>query len=167
MILALEIYIVECVRGVPAAKTNVDIEKMNPDHVLTFNYYDTYERIYGEEGNFECDYIHGKTDINKNVKFSNLVLGIDEYLDDDRKDKELELLSFKKFYQKIYKSTGNRYLNWVDEIKCEYGDYINPNILSGKGYLGHTFFGHSLDVADKDVLKLLICNDNVQTKIFY
>lgn len=28
-------------------------------------------------------------------------------------------------------------------------------------------FGHSLDITDKDVLKLLICNDNVQTKIFY
>ena len=28
-------------------------------------------------------------------------------------------------------------------------------------------FGHSLDVTDKDVLKMFICNDNVQTKIYY
>ena len=61
-------------------------------------------------------------------------------------------------------------MNWVDEIKDEYADYINPNILStGTGYPGHTLyiFGHSLDVTDQDVLKLFICNDNVQTKIFY
>lgn len=170
LIRALEIYIVEFVRGVPVVKKNTDIEKLNPDCVLSFNYSDTYERIYGERGGFECDYIHGKADINKNVKSSNLVLGIDEYLDDDRKDKELELLPFKKFYQRIYKSTGNKYLNWADEIKDEYADYINPNILStGKGYPGYTLyiFGHSLDVTDQDVLRLFICNDNVQTKIFY
>lgn len=28
-------------------------------------------------------------------------------------------------------------------------------------------FGHSLDVTDKDILKLFICNDNVYTKIYY
>lgn len=28
-------------------------------------------------------------------------------------------------------------------------------------------FGHSLDKTDKDILKLLICNRNVQTKIYY
>ena len=38
------------------------------------------------------DYIHGKADINKNFKTCNMVLGIDEYLDDSRKDKDLELL---------------------------------------------------------------------------
>ena len=28
-------------------------------------------------------------------------------------------------------------------------------------------FGHSLDITDQDILKLFICNDNVQTKIYY
>ncbi len=170
LIRALEIYIVEFVRRIPVAKKNVDIEKIEPDCMLSFNYSDTYERIYGERGGVECDYIHGKADINKNVRSSNLVLGIDEYLGDDRKNKELELLPFKKFYQRIYKSTGNKYLNWVDEIKDEYADYINPNILpTDKGYPGHTLyiFGHSLDATDQEVLRLLICNDNVETKIFY
>ena len=33
----------------------------------------------------------------------------------------------------------------------------------------HTLYiyGHSLDITDRDVLKKLICNDNVKTKIFY
>lgn len=170
LIRALEIYIAEFIGGISVIKKNVDIEKLNLDHVLSFNYSDTYERVYCEGKAVECDYIHGKADISKSVNTSNLVLGIDEYLDDDKKDKELELLSFKKFYQRIYKSTGNKYLEWVDEIKDEYADYIDPNRLSNsKGYPGHKLyiFGHSLDVTDRDILKLFICNDNVQTKIFY
>lgn len=170
LIRTLEIYIAEFVGRISIIKKNVDIERLNLDHVLSFNYSDTYERVYCEGKAVECDYIHGKADIRKNVNTSNLVLGIDEYLDDDKKDKELELLSFKKFYQRIYKSTGNKYLEWVDEIKDEYADYIDPHKLSnGKGYPGHTLyiFGHSLDITDRDVLRLFICNDNVQTKIFY
>lgn len=167
---ALEIYIVELIGKIPVAEKNVDIENLNLDHVLSFNYSDTYERIYSKGKNVECDYIHGKADIGKNVNTSNLVLGIDEYLDDNKKDKELELLSFKKFYQRIYKSTGNKYLEWVDEIKDGYAIYLKPHSLSGEiEYPGHMLyiFGHSLDITDQDVLKMFICNDNVQTKIFY
>lgn len=170
LIRALEIYIAEFVGKIPVTEKNVDIEKMNIDHVLSFNYSDTYERIYSKGKKIECDYIHGKADIGKNINTSNLVLGIDEYLDDDIKDKELDLLSFKKYYQRIYKSTGNRYLDWVDEIKDGYANYLNPLSLSGEiEYPGHMLyiFGHSLDVTDQDVLKMFICNDNVHTKIYY
>lgn len=170
LIRALEIYIVEFVGRIPVIEKNVDIEKLNPDHVLSFNYSNTYERIYSKGKEVECDYIHGKADISKNVNTSNLVLGIDEYLDDDKKNKELGLLSFKKFYQRIYKSTGNRYLEWVDEIKDGYANYLKPHSISGEvEYPGHNLyiFGHSLDVTDRDVLKMFICNENVQTKIFY
>ena len=196
LIRALEIYIAEFVGKIIVTKKSTDIEMLNPDHILSFNYSDTYERVYGEGEQIKYDYIHGKADITKNVLTSNLVLGIDEYLDDDVKDKELEFLTFKKFYQRIYKSTGNAYLAWVDEIKDGYADYlrkerysyatvaesfkdgnfdINPFQKSVCADLAasecpqHTLyiFGHSLDVTDKDILKLFICNDNVQTKIFY
>lgn len=42
-------------------------------------------------------------------------------------------------------------------------------IRKDKSYRIHNLyiFGHSLDVTDKDILKMFICNDNVQTKIFY
>lgn len=172
LIRALEIYIVEFVRKVNVPHRNSDIEKIEPEYVLSFNYSDTYERIYGKEKPIKYDYIHGKADINKNILTSNLVLGIDEYLDDSRKDKELEFLTFKKFYQRIYKSTGNAYLKWVDEIKRKYSEYLDKKRKLGRADIEcpmHKLyiFGHSLDVTDKDVLKLLICNDNVQTKIFY
>lgn len=196
LIRALEIYIAEFVGKTDVVKKSPDIEALNPDHVLSFNYSDTYERVYGGGRQIKYDYIHGKADLNQNVFTSNLVLGIDEYLEDDVKDKKLEFLTFKKFYQRIYKSTGNAYLDWVDEIKDGYADYIRKERnsyaavveswkdsgLDGKSLPQsvcadfparecpqHTLyiFGHSLDVTDKDVLKLFICNDNVQTKIFY
>ena len=49
----------------------------------------------------------------KNVHSGNLVLGIDEYLINNRKNMNLELIMIKKFYQRIFKSTGNDYLNYV------------------------------------------------------
>lgn len=51
-------------------------------------------------------------------------MGIDEYLDLPEKNEEFTFLAFKKFYQRIYKSTGNAYLEWVDEIKDGYQSYL-------------------------------------------
>lgn len=196
LIRALEIYIAEFIHGIAITKKSADIEKLNVDHVLSFNYSDTYDRVYGKEKGIEYSYIHGKADINNNVKNSDLVLGIDEYLDDENKDKNLEFLTFKKFYQRIYKSTGNNYLDWVDDIKDGYADYqegkkdaykrtvdsfkqgafdkypledkVCKELLAQECPEHNLYiFGHSLDVTDKDILKLFICNDNVQTKIFY
>lgn len=188
---AFEIYIDEIVNKLPITKKSKDIEKINPDFVLSFNYSNTYERVYGEGKDIQYDYIHGKADANKNIKTCNLVLGIDEYLEDDRKDTDLEFIAFKKYFQRIYKSTGNAYLKWVEKIKKDYDEYLEEISLvqggkfgldlsnpwtrricidtSGIEYPKHTLyiFGHSLDVTDRDILRLFICNDNVQTKIFY
>ncbi len=193
LIRALEIYLAAFVRNIPVNEKSSDIEKMSPDFILSFNYTDTYCRVYGNN-NTEYDYIHGKAELDKNVETCDIVLGIDEYLDDDVQDIDLDFLTFKKYYQRIYKSTGNKYLDWVDEIKEGYADYIRKmnDALTAKpvqmqkndlhfpwqrSYTDpssikcpqHTLyiFGHSLDSTDKDILKLFICNDNVQTKIFY
>lgn len=144
----------------------------------------------------QYSYIHGKADINHTVENCNLILGIDEFLHGKKKNKQLESLSFKKFYQRIYKSPDNNYLDWVDEIKDGYKKYINRqknlDVLLDKSYSDGSLlnnigvqknlqdmameecpkhkvyiFGHSLDVTDKDILKLFICNDNVETEIYY
>lgn len=193
LIRALEIYLAAFVRNIPVNEKSTDIEKISPDFILSFNYTDTYCRVYGDN-NTEYDYIHGKAELDKNVETCNIVLGIDEYLDNDVKDIDLDFLTFKKYYQRIYKSTGNKYLDWVDEIKEGYAEYVRKmnDALAAKpvqmqkndlyfpwqrSYTDpssikcpqHTLyiFGHSLDSTDKDILKLFICNDNVQTKIFY
>lgn len=156
LIRALEIYISEFINKIEVSQKNDDIKDINPDCVLSFNYSNTYERIYGQSNKIEYDYIHSKADITNNVNTCNLVLGIDEYLEECDRDNKLEFLPFKKFYQRIFKSTDSSYMEWVDEIR-QNSEY--PYEL----YI----FGHSLDKTDKDVLELLICNDNVQTKIYY
>ena len=155
LIRSLEIYICEFVNEIDINKENDDIKTITPDYVLSFNYSNTYERIYGQSKKVTYDYIHGKADIKNNVDTCNLVLGIDEYLEDDKNDK-LEFIAFKKFYQRIYKSTDSTYMKWVEQIK-KYPE-VNHNLF---------IFGHSLDKTDRDILKLLICNDNVTTKIYY
>jgi len=194
LIRALEIYLAVFVDQISISHKSPDIETMCPQYVLSFNYTNTYFKIYGND-QVECDYIHGKAESDNNVETCDIVLGIDEYLKDEMKDIDLDFLTFKKYYQRIYKSTGNKYLDWVDIIKESYAEYIRilnensegqakqalqrrqsiPGQISSHSdfsdikFPQHTvyIFGHSLDVTDKDILKMFICNDNVLTKIFY
>lgn len=191
LIRALEIYIAGFVREIEVKRKSPDIEALRPDCVLSFNYSNTYQRLYDPEHKLVYDYIHGKADMDHCVETSDLVLGIDEYLEEDHKNTDLEFLPFKKYFQRIYKSTGNAYLDWCDAIQASMKEYQRKVELARKGeadpmeslpwqkryYLSvssiprpeHTLyiFGHSLDVTDGDVLRRLICNDNVQTKIYY
>lgn len=186
---AFEIYLSVFVNSIPVERTCADIEHLLPDCVLSFNYSNTYERIYGQSREISYDFIHGKADAGNTIDSCNMVLGIDEYLDDSRKKEELSFLSFKKYYQRIYKATGNAYLTWVDCLKKEYAEFVEQEKYAEqrRGYAYgktawimskdlfqpslhmHTLsiFGHSLDKTDKDILKSLICNDNVKTKIYY
>lgn len=191
LIRALEIYLSYFINNIPVTDASTDISMLDIDAVLSFNYTDTYARIYGLKKKVQYDHIHGKAETNKTVESCNIVLGIDEYLDDEQKSTDLDFLTFKKYYQRIYKSTGNKYLAWADEIKDDYEEYQRKKICALEGrYDGlgnfpwqksayidvsriemkqHTvyIFGHSLDITDQDILKLFICNDNVQTKIYY
>lgn len=66
LIRALEIYISEFINKIEVLQKNDDIKDINPDCVLSFNYSNTYERIYGQSNKIEYDYIHGKADITNN-----------------------------------------------------------------------------------------------------
>ena len=191
LIRALEIYLAYFINNIPVTDVSTDISMLDIDAVLSFNYTDTYARIYGFKKRVQYDHIHGKAETDKTVETCNIVLGIDEYLEGEQKATELDFLSFKKYYQRIYKSTGNKYLTWADEIKDEYEEYqrMKTCVLEGRAdgvevlpwqkspYIDmsriemkqHTLyiFGHSLDITDRDILKMFICNDNVQTKIYY
>ena len=165
------------VGNITDVKRKSEFDNLNPDYVLSFNYSDTYERLYGSGKMIKYDYIHGKADIEKTIESNNMVLGIDEYLEDDRKDKDIEFIAFKKFYQRIYKGASCEYRIWAFNIKesaklkkqklrTEYPiqipfDYFAEN---QRHYL--YIYGHSLDVTDEDVLRELILNDNVYTTIY-
>lgn len=178
LIRALEIYIAEFISKISILQRNSDIGGLTVGHVLSFNYSDTYQRLYGTDEKIRYDYIHGRADINNTLKSNNMVLGIDEYLIKKRRNRETEFIAFKKYYQRIYKGTGCEYKNWIYKIK-ESGKSIEEKLraeysvqipfLKFTNNMRHNLyiFGHSLDVTDKDILKDLILQDNVYTTIYY
>lgn len=156
LIRCLEIYLEECVEKIDIKFVSPDIASITKiDKILSFNYTSTFQRTYSFV-NYEIDYIHGKLDISKDISQNNMVLGIDEYLDEDEKNTDLDFIQFKKYFQRIYKKTGCNYKRWIEEMK-EYSSYCN-NIY---------IFGHSLDITDGDILKELILMNNTTTTIFY
>lgn len=190
---ALEIYLDESLRAHQINVISPDINEIKIGAVLSFNYTDTYRRLYDKENIIQYDFIHGKADSNRTIEYNNMVLGIDEYLPENRRNKDVEFIVFKKYYQRIYKETGCKYKKWIDEIKKQNMNYIKDvqdaenkskrndgrgmdaacerdklkNLLNNPPKHNLYIFGHSLDVTDGDVLRDLILNDNVYTTIFY
>ena len=141
------------------------IKELNIDKVLSFNYTDTYIKLYGNYSgrNIEYDFIHGKAEKAFDVNTCNLVLGIDEYLDSPEKDSDNEYIEFKKFYQRIYKKTGCRYRKWFGMINNTHNSNPKAKIEDINIY----FYGHSLDITDKDIILELITQENAKTTIYY
>lgn len=180
LVRALEIYLSEFVEKIDNEIIVPEIDDLEIDCVLSFNYTNTYKKKYGNGKQIKYNYIHGEASFLNTVDSNNMVLGIDEYLPKDRKDKETYFISFKKYYQRILKGTGGDYFDWLNEINedyriaCEkakkYSSHIHIKELKPSNFTCHStlyIFGHSLDITDEDILKLFICNSNVHTKIFY
>ena len=166
---AFEIYLCEYVGKIQSVKISKEIKSLRIDHVLSFNYSHTYQKLYDKLKKIKYDYIHGESRFNSTLESNNMVLGIDEYLNKKSKDKEID-------YQRIYKKTGSEYKNWVDEIaNSRYENEVAlrerfPKQIPYKKFNSKHklyIFGHSLDITDKDVLRDLILNDNVYTTIYY
>ena len=199
LIRALEIYLCDYVEKIEIEKKSPDIGGLEFDFILSFNYTHIFSKLYNVSSQFkkevadQFDYLHGEAKINNNIETNNMVLGIDEYLPDDRKNKDIEFIAFKKFYQRIYKGTGSKYKDWINAIREENNIYMERKhdceiYLENIEVLDHKkeemrvklkqlnenpprhnlyIFGHSLDVTDKDILRDLILIDNVHTTIFY
>lgn len=178
LIRCLEIYLCDYVGNIEIENKHPDIEGLPIiDKVLSFNYTNTYEKLYAKNPYVEYDYIHGRATIENTVDSNNMVLGIDEYLKGAARNENIEFIEFKKFYQRIHKETGCLYRNWVDAI--ESGGAITETIAIYKeqektvretkqvNFHKVFFFGHSLDVTDKDVIRDMILSDKVKTTIFY
>lgn len=195
LIRCFEIYLTCYVSQILISEISPDIKELNINKVLSFNYTDTYQRIYGihSKNDIEYDYIHGKANIDNTVETNNMVLGIDEYLSKRKRNRDIEFIAFKKYYQRIYKGTGCKYKDWINVIREENDIYMDKKrvcenfLKNGYGLTGELeerksqleelkanpprhnlyIFGHSLDVTDKDILRDLILNDSVHTTIFY
>lgn len=184
LIRALEIYLCDYAEKLVIEKKSPNIEGLEVDFILSFNYTHIFSKLYSVSSQSKkeiadpFDYLHGEAKINNTIETNNMVLGIDEYLPKKRKNEETEFIAFKKFYQRIYKQTGNEYKRWVeiiknhmqeidDKIKKQYPVQIPYNTIPNKCRNQLFIFGHSLDITDKDVLREMILNDNVYTTIYY
>ena len=158
-----EIYLLEIVSKQEIQKEIGQISELQIDKVLSFNYTKTYMKAYDPNETAEYCYIHGKIDDNSNLQDCNLVLGINEYLDNDRQNQDNAFVWFKKFYQRIAKETSSTYIDWLDDhtLSNQRTPKLPPTPLD------IYFYGHSLDVSDRDVLRRLILHKNARIHIFY
>ena len=155
LIRALEIYMTAYIEQMECNLESPDINNICFDGILSFNYTDTYEKLYDSKRLANYDYIHGKANIKNKIYTNNMVLGIDEYLPTHRKDKDVDFISFSN------NPIKNRTYGGFDEN----GNKVIESTYSSQHNL--YIFGHSLDVTDGDILKDLILNDNVHTTIYY
>ncbi len=165
----LEIYLYDYVEGCVGKNPKIklpDVEKLNIDHILSFNYTHTYKRIYhiDQSKKIEYNYIHGEVKSDSNIENCNLILGIDEYLEGEAKNKDNEFIQFKKFYQRIYKRTGSEYVDWKEKAVQS---SLAMRRIDVKPLHNIYIIGHSLDITDKDILSSLINIPNTRTTIFY
>lgn len=160
MIRLLEIYLCDYVQQLTILYFSPDIFELNPDRIISFNYTNTYEKIYSYKRNItKYNYIHGKASCDSTLDTCNMVLGIDEYLDISKRNKKTEFIQFKKYFQRIHKRTDCEYVYWFDkEAKTEKQEKSQDEVY---------IFGHSLDITDGDVLSTILNCPNVCTTIFY
>ena len=118
------------------------------DCVLSFNFTNTYEALYGKEGIKYC-YINGLAQ--KDSSSTNMVFGIDDNLYSDKENTEFAFINFKKYFQRIVFKTGSEYLSWPKDPKDEV-----------------FIVGHSMDKTDHEILKEFFCREKPpEIKIFH
>lgn len=178
LIRLFEIYLLYFSKRKVGKKRLPGLKNLRINRVISFNYTSTYSDLY--DADCETDYIHGQASKDHKAETDNLVLGINEYLDDNRASKELEFIGFKKYYQRIRKRANSDYMSWIDNIRAisDKSNVKERDVLLGKirandsespsDYINQVYIiGHSLDKNDADVLKGFIQNDNVRTTIYY
>lgn len=157
LIYCFEIYLTKYINTLtPKFKLNEILSiNDNIDAVLSFNYTDTFERCYNK--NVQFDYIHGKAKPESSIDTCQLVLGIDEFLNKIERDKNIDFVQYRKFFQRILKRTGSNYKKWIES-------YTNDN---SDDTFNIFIFGHSLGNTDGDILRELFKVKNSKIKIFY
>lgn len=109
------------------------------------------------------------------------------------KNRDVEFIALKKYYQRIHIETRCKYKKWIDEMIQEYNEH-NKLVQRHESYIEEYeefrneryeteailkelnknspehilhIFGHLLDVTDKDILKELILTEGMHTTIYY
>lgn len=118
----------------------------NADLVLSFNYSNTYERLYKTKRNTPICYINGQASDDKYS--SNIVFGCDCYSAEYR-----ELSWYDKTSQRHEKNSDCRYKDWLK--------------WNEKNPLSIFIVGHSLGRTDYDILRHFVMNRINRTYVYY
>ena len=97
------------------------------EHIVTLNYTNTYEHIYGEGSVY---HIHGNLS-------DRVILGINPDDSDKLESIDTLFLPFKKYYQRVINCSDVEYLDWISNEDA---------------YISLAVMGHSLDATDKDII---------------
>lgn len=167
LVRCLELYLDDCVEKMKTSSYSPDIQGLQIDSVLSFNYTTIPTKIYPSLTN--THYIHGCAKRDRPAADNNMVLGVNEYWIGPEKDIRTNFNLYKKFVQRIIKETGINYKGTLLEMQSDFDDSIKNRTLAytGPQYSYVYIFGHSLDVTDGDILRETIRTPGVITTIFY
>ena len=139
----------------PAIKYNFPLQAPNRAvHVLSFNYTDTYERLYKTKSMYDDSksvyvYVHGKAGKSDDC---NLVLGTHSF---DNTTIPVDFNVFKKHHQRHRYGTIEEYQDFIKRLK-------------ETGIVTFHVIGHSLNNTDKNILKhVFITNKNSVINIYW
>lgn len=102
----------------------------NIDHTVSFNYTNTYEKMYSSN---KIYHLHGDVD-------QKIIIGVNPDTSDSIETIDTSFVSFKKYYQRTLFETDHEYFKWVNDINETKEDFCL------------TVMGHSLDITDKDII---------------
>ena len=137
--LLLEQYLIEEEKRLTVSQKKF-FQELNIDAVISYNYTNTFQRLYDPDNAIPIHFIHGQ------LGKHNLVLGIGETLSDGLENQFTVCANFKKFFQRVKYRLGNKY---KDITKIKDGRIIPWQVV---------IYGHSLDPTDKDSLYWLMKN---------
>ena len=126
--LVLETYIAHFINNTPIQGVSPNIVDFDANKIITFNYSNTYQRVYGGvHWNEQVDYVHGCA-IENYMEKPNIILGITSPVNDS--ENASSYVEFEKYFQRITKKTGSDYKKWLQDntkedeeiLKFEHGD---------------------------------------------
>lgn len=130
--------------------TSLELFKKLPvDHIISFNYTNTYEKLY--DADVVVHQIHGHSDFARPRVENNMVFGIGQDIHNTSEDDRYDYVEFQKYYQRIVKKTGAAYKSWLQDEEA----------------IAVYIFGHSLDEPDGDVIRDLLSCTHTTLYIFY
>ena len=134
--------------------------KKEIDAVYTFNYSDTFERLYpnsleSQLNQVEVQYIHGS------AERKNIVLGISDL--DEGKLKKYKIYGFVKTFQKLVSNTDYMFLDNSD-VKLTSKPPINYLLQNDYEII---IWGHSLDSSDGEYIREMfnLNSDNLLNRV--